>query len=264
MLANPNIAVSVVRCDTNRFSYSCAAWRSFLFGVPMLRGDQHFHFCSTSAVKLHVFASFLGIGFPCCVALVFSWRPHAAWESIFSFLQHLCSDTACFCFMFRNRLPVLRGARFFLASPCCVGINIFIFATPLQWNCMFFWICAIMRLRARACACVRACVRLRARVCAGARMRAHACACVRLRSFPKANQPDFWNRRKTATASAFKQCSRLRSPRPSGLVFDTRETCHGLIFQATLPFPKGKRTSFWHAGNQPLLQFPSSAHGYIP
>ena len=96
MLANPTIAVSVVRCDTNRFSYSCAAWRSFLIGVPMLRGNQCFHFCNTSAVKLYVFASCFGIGFPCCVALVFFWRPHAAWESIFPFLQHLWSETACF------------------------------------------------------------------------------------------------------------------------------------------------------------------------
>ena len=77
-------------------SVSHAAWRLFFLGVPMLHGNQYFHFCNTSAVILHVFASCFEIGFPCCVALVFFWRPHAAWESIFSFLQHLCSETACF------------------------------------------------------------------------------------------------------------------------------------------------------------------------
>ena len=47
------------------------------------------------------------------MALVFVWRPHPAWESIFSLLQHLCSETDNFCIVCKNLLPMLRGARFF-------------------------------------------------------------------------------------------------------------------------------------------------------
>ena len=77
-------------------SRSHAAWRSFFFGVLTLRGSQYFHFCNTSAAKLSILAPSVRISFPCCVALVFFWRPHPAWESIFSFLQYLCSENDIF------------------------------------------------------------------------------------------------------------------------------------------------------------------------
>ena len=36
-------------------------------------------------------------------------------------------------------IPMLRGKHFFLWSPCCVGVPLLFFSTPLRWECSKTW-----------------------------------------------------------------------------------------------------------------------------
>ena len=95
------------------FLFLC--WRRSKNNVTLMQRGVHFFFIFATPLRTSSvgFSLMSQTTFPCCVALVFFWRPHPAWESPFSFLQHLSSNKFNSGIICKNQLPMLRGARFF-------------------------------------------------------------------------------------------------------------------------------------------------------